>query len=439
MRITIRFRYPRSVLHLLLLLVLMFAGGYYRFQWQKPHAHNPQALMSMSASIPAFPLRAPAKTDPVVKSVPIEKNQTFSELMGTVGMDGDTIRQICEKTKDVYNLNQIHAGKTMVITTAVDNQFQKLEYAIDPTQTLMVKNQNGDVQAELVRYTPEIQVKQMGGVIEGSLYGTIDRLGEGDELVANFAEIFEWDVDFYNLQAGDTFRIVFERQFINGEPYNYGRILAAQLLTKGHEYNAIGFQHGENWEFFSPDGKAMKKAFLVSPLKFTRITSGFTSSRYHPILKTYRPHYGIDYAAPVGTPVRAIGSGVITLAGWGGGAGKTVKIQHNKEITTVYGHLSRYAGGIRKGAHVSQGQVIGYVGSTGLSTGPHLDFRFLKNGKYVNFLSIKSPQAEPLGASDLASFQQYCPPFLTRLQSVPIRRPQPEYASFIPSALRFTE
>src|SRR5262249_50903186 len=156
----------------------------------------------------------------------------------------------------------------------------------------------------------------------GSLYNSINQLGEGDELVSSFADIFEWDVDFFkDLQPGDTFRIIYEKQTIQGQDYGYGKILAAQLITKGHEYSAIGYQHARNWEYFSPDGKAMKKAFLAAPLKFSRISSGFTSSRYHPILHTYRAHLGIDYAAPVGTPVRAIGKGVVTLAGWGGGGG----------------------------------------------------------------------------------------------------------------------
>lgn len=418
----------------------MCGGVYFHFFYtaSPQQKSTSPAMMSMSGNLPGFRMKpiAPATN---VKNVSIEKNQTFSELMGSVGMDGVTVNEICEKTKSVYNLNQIRAGKTMRVTTAPDNEFQKLEYSIDPTQTLLIQQQDGEIQAELVRYTPEIQVRELGGSIEGSLYGTIDRLGEDDELVASFAGIFEWDVDFNSLQAGDEFRLIYEKQFINGEPYNFGKILAAQLITKGHEYNAFGYQHGEQWEYFSPDGKAMKKAFLASPLKFSRITSGFTTSRYHPVLKRYQPHYGTDYGAPVGTPVRAIGSGTVTLAGWAGGAGKTVKIQHSKDISTAYGHLSRFATGIRSGARVSQGQVIGYVGSTGLSTGPHLDFRFMKNGKYVNFLSIKSPQAEPLSSTEIAAFQSTTSPMIARLQGVTIRQNQPEYAYFIPSALRFTE
>jgi murein DD-endopeptidase MepM/ murein hydrolase activator NlpD len=328
-----------------------------------------------------------------------------------------------------------------VITTDPANQFSKLEYSIDPFQKLVVSRIDETIHAMIEKYNATVQVDDLGGEIRGSLYSTIDRLGEEDELVIRFAEIFEWDVDFFkDLQAGDTFRIVYEKQFVNGRPLGYGNILAAELTNKGKLYQAIGYQRGKNWEYFSPDGKAMKKAFLASPLKFTRISSGFNPRRYHPVLKRYRPHYGIDYAAPAGTPVRSIGKGKIILAGWAGGAGRTVKVQHDREITTVYCHLSRFASGVRAGSSVSQGQVIGYVGSTGLATGPHLDFRFLKNGKYVNFLSIKSPQAAPLSSAEIAEFQGATSGIVAKLQSVEIQADQPDIAEFVsPSGAHFTE
>jgi murein DD-endopeptidase MepM/ murein hydrolase activator NlpD len=262
-------------------------------------------------------------------------------------------------------------------------------------------------------------VEELGGFIKGSLYATMNRLGEQDQLVIDFADIFEWDVDFFkDLQEGDTFRIVYEKEYVDGAANGYGKILAAELVNKGRTITALGYQHDGKYEFFSPDGKAMRKAFLAAPLKFSRIASGFTKARYHPILKRYRPHYGIDYAAPAGTPVRTIGSGKVILAGWAGGAGKAIKIQHSKEITTIYCHLSRFAKGISRGASVSQGQVIGYVGSTGLATGPHLDFRFLRNGTYINFLSVKSIQAESLSPSDVIRFKTASAEIATKLANI---------------------
>jgi murein DD-endopeptidase MepM/ murein hydrolase activator NlpD len=357
------------------------------------------------------------------------------------GFDPATIQEILDSAKDVYNLGQIHAGKTMEITTAPDGTFSKLKYEIDPFRTLEVANTDNGMIVNMIQHSTDIQVASLGAFIDGSLYNTIERVGEGDELVVRFADIFEWDVDFFkDLQEGDSFRILYEKKFVEGRPYGYGRILAAELDTKGKTYKAIGFQRGQNWEFFSPDGKAMKKAFLAAPLKFSRITSGFTSHRFHPILGYYRPHYGIDYAAPTGTPVRAIGRGTVILAGWAGGAGKAIKIQHNKEISTVYSHLSRFASGIRAGTSVTQGQVIGYVGMTGLATGPHLDFRYLKNGQYVNFLTVKkSVQDDPLGSVELARFEENAPQISQQLTAIALQRPNAGLAYTPPVSLQLSQ
>jgi len=437
-------KFFRNLLRVLTLLILTIASGYWHL-YQNQNSTPTTNEAAIAPVIPSFHLEKakpqPPASEPenIVTNIPIGKNQTFGQLMGSLGFDPLTTQEICEKTRVVYNLNQIRAGKSLVVVKTPENDFSRLEYCIDPTQKLIVKKDESGVEAEMQTYTPDVQVRELGGEIQGSLYNSINRIGEGDELVSSFADIFEWDVDFFkDLQPGDTFRIIYEKQTIQGQDYGYGKILAAQLINKGREYSAIGYQHGKNWEYFSSDGKAMKKAFLAAPLKFSRISSGFTSSRYHPILHAYRAHLGIDYAAPVGTPVRAIGKGVVTLAGWGGGGGKTIKIQHSKEITTQYCHLSKFAPGIRNGASVSQGQVIGYVGSTGLSTGPHLDFRFMKNGKYVNFLTVKGQQAEPLSSSEFADFKAATKGTAAKLQAIPISEPQPEIASST-NGLQFNE
>jgi murein DD-endopeptidase MepM/ murein hydrolase activator NlpD len=400
-----------------------------------------QTLMAISPVVPTLPFKTEAAppTEQLNK-VQIEKNQTFSEVMQAQGIETEIIHKIYESAKPYYNLGQIRAGKDLEITMKPGQIFSKLEYSIDPTQTLVVRDTDREFESEIITHATQVRVNQLGGMIQGSLYSTIDRLGETDDIVIQFAEIFEWDVDFFkDLQAGDSFRIVYEKQFIDNRPYGVGKILAAELTNRGKLYQAIGYEQGKNWEYFSPDGKAMKKAFLASPLKFNRISSGFTTRRYHPLLKRYRPHYGIDYAAPAGTPVRAIGRGRVILAGWSGGAGKTIKIQHDKDIQTVYCHLSRFASGVKKGAPVSQGQVIGYVGSTGLATGPHLDFRFLRKGQYVNFLSVKSPQAAPLTMAEVQRFQASTSEILDRLRNVELREPPPDVAFLPAMALRLSE
>lgn len=435
-------RFSFSYYHLVVLGLFALSFVFYlahRDLSQELTVQPKAALMSITPLTPTLSFK-PKPPEPSIKEVVIAKNQTFSEVMESQGFDSDTIFQIYEGARDVYDLARLGAGKAFLITRAADDTFAKLEYAIDPFQKLIISNIDNAIHAEIERYSADVKVHELGGEIRGSLYSTIDKLGEDDELVIRFAEIFEWDVDFFkDLQAGDTFRIVYEKQFVRGEPYGYGKLLAAELVNKGKVYQAVGYQHGKDWEYFSADGKAMKKAFLASPLKFNRISSGFTTRRYHPLLKTFRPHYGIDYAAPAGTPVRAIGKGQVILAGWAGGAGKTIKIKHDRAITTIYCHLSKFASGVRAGAPVSQGQVIGYVGSTGLATGPHLDFRYLRNGQYVNFLSVKTPQAEPLSSSEIAEFKSASAAIFDQLQNVKIVSVDDQKIASLPGSAHFTQ
>jgi murein DD-endopeptidase MepM/ murein hydrolase activator NlpD len=440
LKIVFRTRYPLHIERILALLLLLALGGIYYYQTHSPKIASPKnvAYLTIAPLVPEIPQAQQQKPPaaPVTNSVEIRKNQTFGDLMQEQGFDAATIQEILEASHDIYNLGQVRAGKSIEITTSTEGTFSELKYEIDPFRTLEITNTDNGITVNMIQHSTDIQVASLGGFIDGSLYNTIDRLGEADELVVRFADIFEWDVDFFkDLQPGDSFRILYEKKFVEGKAYGYGRILAAELDTKGKLYKAIGFQRGQNWEFFSPDGKAMKKAFLASPLKFSRITSGFTSHRFHPILGYYRPHYGIDYAAPTGTPVRSIGRGTVILAGWAGGAGKAIKIQHNKEISTVYSHLSRFASGIRSGASVSQGQIIGYVGMTGLATGPHLDFRYLKKGQYVNFLTIKkSLQDDPLASRELARFEETAPDIAQKLAAIPLQNPASGLAYASPSS-----
>jgi len=220
--------------------------------------------------------------------------------------------------------------------------------------------------------------------------------GISNELILNFADIFSWEIDFLtDPRKGDSFQMIWERYISpEGNVLMEGRILAAQYVNQGKKYTAIFYQDPEGHRgYFTPDGKSLRKSFLRSPLHYRRISSYFSYRRFHPILKIYRPHLGIDYAAPTGTPVSSIGDGVVIFAGWNGGFGKQVKIKHPNGYITSYGHLSRIAKGVRRGKKVYQGQVIGYVGATGLATGPHLDFRISKNGRYYNFLKMRLPRA----------------------------------------------
>jgi murein DD-endopeptidase MepM/ murein hydrolase activator NlpD len=229
-------------------------------------------------------------------------------------------------------------------------------------------------------------------------------IGEKDQLALDLAEIFGSDIDFHtDIQKGDSFRVLIERKYLDDQFSKNGLILAASFTNEGKEFIGIRYEdeHGKP-AYYAPDGKALKKSFLKSPLKFGRITSKFTHARFHPVLKIVRPHLGVDYAAPIGTPVQSVAAGVVTGAGYGGGGGKMVTVRHDNGYLTKYLHLSRMA--IKSGARVDQGDVIGYVGSTGLSTGPHLDFRIFKNNKAVNPLKVISPPGLPISRARFDDF-----------------------------------
>ena len=254
----------------------------------------------------------------------------------------------------------------------------------------------------------ETQTKGVVGEVHGSLFSAVIDAGEKPELAMRLADIFGWDLDFYtDPRPGDTFRVVVEKKMLaNGEMSSYGRILMAEYNNGPRSYRAVLFHDPTGAPaYYTPDGKSMKKAFLHSPLKFQAvITSHFSNSRFHPILKQYRPHLGIDYAAPTGTPVQTIGEGRVIFAGPKGGAGNLIEIQHTNGYTTYYMHLSRIS--IHSGQHVTQGETIGLVGMTGLATGPHLDFRIQKGKDFVNFERLPLPPSDPISKRDLPAFDQ---------------------------------
>jgi murein DD-endopeptidase MepM/ murein hydrolase activator NlpD len=271
---------------------------------------------------------------------------------------------------------------------------------------LTIAPQGHEVHSEIQTIPSEAETIGVMGEVHGSLFEAVINAGEKPELAMRLAQIFGWDLDFYtDPRPGDTFRVVVEKKVLaNGELLSYGRILAAEYKNAGHPYGAVLFHDLSGAPaYFTPEGKSMKKAFLHSPLKFAApISSHFSEHRLHPILKEYRPHLGIDYAAPSGTPVQTIGDGRVIFAGLKGGAGNLVEIQHTNGYTTYYMHLSRVL--VRSGQHVAQGQSIGLVGMTGLATGPHLDFRIQKQGQFLNFERLPLPPSEPVAKRDWKEF-----------------------------------
>jgi murein DD-endopeptidase MepM/ murein hydrolase activator NlpD len=244
--------------------------------------------------------------------------------------------------------------------------------------------------------------------ILSSLFSAVNDVGEGPELAFSLADIFAWDIDFIrDIREGDSFKVLVEKRFREGAFSGYGPILAAEFDNNDEIYKAYRFEAKDGRaDYYDEEGKSVRKAFLKAPLKFSRISSGFTNRRFHPILKRYKPHRAIDYAAPTGTPIHSVGSGVVTRKGYTKYNGRYVRIRHNSIYQTHYNHMSRFAKGIKVGARVDQGQTIGYVGATGLATGPHLDFRMYKNGVAVNPLKVKTPSAAPVPKALLTEFNK---------------------------------
>jgi murein DD-endopeptidase MepM/ murein hydrolase activator NlpD len=360
----------------------------------------------------------PEALAPRVKSVELQRGDSLVRALVREGVDRTVSHAIATAlAKSGVNLRRVQTRHTLEITWGADGTATAVRY--DPNAWLgFVATANGrgwDVHRMETR--PDVRVVAVKGEVRSSLFDAIDAAGESPQLVLEMVEIFSSDFDFTaDTRSGDRFRLLVEKRYAGDTFVDYGRIQVAQYLSDGRLLTGIGYERaGAKHQFYDPDGRSLRKSFLKSPLEFTRITSGFTYARPHPILGGTRPHLAIDYAAPVGTPVRAVADGRVTAAGWSGGNGISVTIRHRSGYETMYNHLSKLGAGIRAGARVTQRQVIGLVGATGLATGPHLDYRVSRNGSFVNPLNEKFIPGEPIPAEERATFLQYARTLTTRL------------------------
>ncbi len=314
---------------------------------------------------------------------------------------------------------------------SVEGALREIDYKIDGERVLKIVPHDGVFSAEIKAIPSTTETSVVSGHIDDSLFNAMQQIGESPELTMRLAQIFGYDLDFYtDPRRGDTFRVVLEKKkYANGQIAAYGKILAAEYDNGGKKYEALLFHDPSGHDaYYTADGKSLQKEFLRSPLKFAApVTSHFSKARFHPILKTYRAHLGTDYGAPIGTPVQSIGNGKVTFAGRKGGEGNMVEILHSNGYQTMYLHLARMY--VRVGEHVSIGKIIGAVGSTGLSTGPHLDFRILQKGQYRNFEKLGLPPSEPVEKKNWAEFA------LVREKWLPIlKNPELLQASAAPAA-----
>ena len=344
----------------------------------------------------------------------VRLGETIGGILGRRGISAVMVDRLDKASKDIFPLRQIRADNAY--TTFTRNYSDSLgehsvvDYVVYHRNAIdyVVFGFTGDSVSVVCGSRPiEIERKHCSASINSSLWGTIMENDLPYALAAEFEDIFQWTVDFFGIQPGDTFKVIYDEKFVDGSSVGIGRIWGAEFCSGGKQIYAIPYAQEEGkLRYWESDGASLRKQLLKAPLKYTRISSKFSRARLHPVYKVYRPHHGVDYAAPAGTPVHSVADGTVIFAGWDrGGGGNTIKIKHAGSLETGYLHLKSFAKGIKVGTRVSQGQLIGYVGSTGASTGPHLDYRIKKNGTPIDPLQVPQEPAEPIAEAHKARFE----------------------------------
>ena len=335
----------------------------------------------------------------------VKRGESLSELLTAYNISAATVHALAQKSKEVFNVRRIAANRHYTILHARDAAQTAQYFIYEPNEVeYVIYDLRGALAVTKEKRKVEVLERVLGGVIKGSLFESVVEAGGSPQLVNRFADIYAWRLDLNRIQPGDKFKLIYDEKVVNGSTIGYGELKAAYFEHNGDSIYAIAFNEGSKKVYYDQHGKSLKKAFLREPLEYSRISSRYSKSRFHPVQKRYKAHLGTDFAARTGTPIRTVGDGVVLDARYTRGNGYFVKIKHNKTYTTQYLHMSKFAKGIRRGVHVKQGQTIGYVGSTGLATGPHLCYRFWKNGKQVDALRVKLPSGDPIDKRDMAAF-----------------------------------
>jgi murein DD-endopeptidase MepM/ murein hydrolase activator NlpD len=350
------------------------------------------------------------------REVRIERGDTIASVLQRLQIDDGHANQVLQRSGEARALYRLIPGRTVRAQTTASGQLIALRY-LNGTRLLNIDREGDTFAMSEGEAETETRTHMRSGEIRSSLFAATDAAGMSDAVAMQIAEVFSTDIDFHrDLRKGDRFSAIYEVHYHQGQPIKTGRLLSAEFVNQGRTLQAVWFQNpdGEGG-YYTPDGKNIRKAFLRSPLEFSRISSGFSMSRFHPVLQTWRAHKGVDYAAPTGTRVRATGDGIVEFAGRQGGYGNLVVLRHQSKFTTWYGHLSRFAPGISRGKRVSQGEIIGFVGSTGVATGPHLHYEFRTNNIHQDPLRVAMPPAPPLAPQHRAAFDETARPLADRL------------------------
>ena len=336
----------------------------------------------------------------------IKNGEVIGNILNYNGVEAQIIHNIMNDNQHIFKPSNFRVGEKYTLFKSIDGK--ELEYLVYEPNVYhyFIFNFIDSIGIKKIERPVTKKIKTTSGTIESSIWNAMAQQGSSPELIAKLEDALQWSIDFYHLQKGEKFKIVYESHNIEGREIGAGLVLAAKYEMEKNTINAIYYSKPAFKGYYDLEGRPLNKGFLRSPLRFSRISSYFNTSRLHPILRRVRPHFGTDYAAPHGTPIMSVGNGVVLEARYSGGNGNYVKIRHDKQHTTQYLHMSRIGPGIRSGAQVQQGQTIGYVGSTGLATGPHVCFRFWKNGKQVNHLRLSFPPPEPLPKEEIPSFNK---------------------------------
>lgn len=350
----------------------------------------------------------------------IRSGQNLSDLLSKKGISMSQIDDISKRSRTVFDVRKMKV-KNLYYFFMNRNDSSKAEYfiyEIDPVDYVVFQLTDS---LRIYRESKPIvtQIKTASGTITSSLWNSMAAQALNTGLIMELADIYQWTIDFYGIQKGDKYKVIYEEDFVSGKSIRVGRIFAALFVHNNEDFYAFRFTQNNEDSYFDQNGKSLKTAFLKAPLKFSRISSQFSNARFHPVLKIYRPHHGVDYAAPTGTPVVSIGDGTVVAKGYqASGGGNYLKIKHNSAYTTSYMHLKGFAAGISQGVRVKQGQLIGYVGSTGLSSGPHLDFRVFLNGSPINPLSMKAPPTDPIFEKNKEAYAMHRDSMMTQLVEI---------------------
>lgn len=347
----------------------------------------------------------------------VRGGDTVATIFSRLAIDDTEALAFLLQARDVRSLYQLVPGRAVRAVTTADGRLERFTYLNADGMRLLLERTESGLRVTEEAPPQEARIAHSSGEISTSLFAATDAAGLHENVALQLADIFSSDIDFHrDLRKGDRFSVIYEANYADGEFVGVGRVLAAEFINADRVHRAVYFRDDSGRAgYYTPDGRNVRKSFLRSPLEFSRVTSGFTSARFHPVLKTWRAHRGVDYAAPTGTRVRATADGVVLAAGWQSGYGKVIRIRHTNGYATVYGHLSGFAHGIHRGTRVAQGEVIGYVGQTGLATGPHLHYEFLVNGGQVNPMRLALPPGPPITEASRSAFAGASQPLFARL------------------------